>query len=198
MDKFREAGYGLFRILLLAGMVALVVAGIQWGSRQPLGPPLILQPAPSPGPIVVQISGAVNKPGVYSLPHESRLQDGIQTAGGLAENANPETINLAALLEDGQRVIVATLRPTVSPALQTEISAQRTTSLTQTTFPLNINLADAAALETLPEIGPVMAGNIIAYRDANGSFGSIEEIQNVPGIGPATFEAIKDLITVSP
>jgi len=198
MNNFREISAGFLKILVLGGVVVFLVGLVQWGTRQPLGSALILQPAPSPGPIVVHMSGAVRQPGVYNLAYGSRVSDGISAAGGLQENANPESLNLAELLSDGQRVVVATLRPTVPPSVLTENTSPITSVQTGIDFPIDINRADARTLEALPEIGPAMAAKIIAYREANGPFQTIEAIQDVPGIGPLTFEAIKTLITVSP
>ena len=195
MDKWQEAGSMLVKVLLLGIVVVLVVGLVLWVMRQPIGSALILQPPPSPGPIVVHISGAVQQPGVYSLPYGTRLQAGLEAAGGLGDNANTDMLNLAAKLEDGQRIIIATLRPTSPP---TSTDNQVATQPAISAFPVDINLADAAALESLPEIGPITAARIIAYREANGLFHTTEEIQNVQGIGPKTFEAIKDLITVNP
>jgi competence protein ComEA len=99
----------------------------------------------------------------------------------------PKPINLAALLKDGQRISIPTLGPTRGPD---ETSAATLSHL------ININTATLAELDNLPNIGPVLAQAIITFRDENGPFETIEEIQKVPGIGSAIFENIKDLITV--
>jgi competence protein ComEA len=195
MVKWQEIGARLVKTFLLVFAIVLGGGIVYWGTRQPLGTPILLQEVPSPAPIVVHISGAVRQPGVYSLPYGSRLQDGLLAAGGLSENANPDALNLAAPLEDGQRVVVATARPTPAP---TEEATRLVNPPTQNVFPIDINYADSETLQQLPDIGPIFAERIIAYREANGLFGSIEEIQNVPGIGPKTYENIKDLICVTP
>ena len=166
--------------LLLGGLLMLV-------SSQPRGNPIKLLPAPSPLPMMVYVSGAVGRPGVFSVPPNSRIKDAIEVAGGLLPEADSSGINLAALLKDGQRISIPTLGPTRGPD---ETSAATLSHL------VNINTATLAELDNLPNIGPVLAQAIITFRDENGPFEMIEEIQKVPGIGPAIFENIKDLITV--
>jgi len=136
---------------------------------------------------MVYVSGAVGQPGVYSLPTNSRIKDAIEVAGGLLPEANSSGINLAALLKDGQRINIPILGGTQDPD---ETSAATLNHL------VNINTATLAELENLPNIGPVLAQAIITFRDENGPFETIEEIQKVPKIGQAIFETIKDLITV--
>ena len=177
--------------LLAAGAITLA-------SRPPRGEPITLLPPPTPAPLVVHVAGAVQNPDVYELPLGSRVGDAIDAAGGLLEGANPGGLNLAAFLEDGERLYVPQL-PTPLPeapasnrsgALPTEIPPPSTDQR------ININTASQAELETLPGIGPVTAEKIIAYRESNGYFKIIEEIMDVPGIGTKKFEDIKDLITV--
>lgn len=143
-------------------------------------------PTSTPGPIQVSVDGAVSNPGVFTLPPHSLVDDAVRAAGGPTAEADLERINLAAPLRDGDHVHV----PRFGEVLPTP-----------TPYGLNsdgridINLADAALLETLPGIGPVIAQRIIAHRAMNGPFEMIEHIQEVRGIGPATFDGIKDLIT---
>jgi competence protein ComEA len=111
----------------------------------------------------------------------------VTAAGGATSEADLEAINLALELQDQQQVYVPRQGETPPPISSGDDPA----------MPLvNINTATAADLETLPGIGPVTAGHIIAYREANGPFESIEEIQNVERIGPVTFEGLKALITI--
>jgi competence protein ComEA len=137
---------------------------------------------------------------VYSLPVGCRVQDAIATAGGLLAQADTQALNLAAAVQDGERIFVPASAPTRSPPLAPAAGAAQ--ELPDWQFPTptsgltNINTASQAELEDLPNIGPVTAQKIIAYRDSHGPFTGIEAIQEVPGIGPKTFEAIKDLITV--
>lgn len=113
-------------------------------------------------------------------------------AGGSLPEADLASINLAALLQDGERVFVSVI--TEIPLPGDSRSPEESLPLMQ--YPIDINTASQAELESLPDIGPAIAADIISYREQNGAFNSIEEIENVPGIGPKTFESIKELITV--
>lgn len=177
--------------LLGGGLILLI-------STQPHGQPVSLLPAPTPLPIVVYVTGGVQKPGLCSLPSGSRLQDAIQAAGGLLPGVDAQSINLAALVKDGERILIP-YRVEETPTSKTQ-NLEPQASSTQPTPSLedkiNINTATLTDLDRLPGIGPALAGRIIAYRDENGPFNSIEDIQKVSGIGPVVFERIKDLITV--
>jgi competence protein ComEA len=176
-----------------AFVVALVLIGagvLQWLGRPPQGEPIRLIPPPTPAPLVIHVTGAINQPGVYELPQGSRVRDAIAAAGGFGLNADAQQLNLAAVLVDGQRILVPEIIP-----VSTETSRSGEINLLPN-FPVDINSATQTELEALPEIGPKTAEKIIAYRNEHGRFTSIEEIQNVDGIGPATYEAIKELIIV--
>ena len=184
------AGFALAAVLLIV-------------SRMPAGQPVALEPAPTQAPIVIQIMGEVVKPGVYSMPDGSRVQDAVDAAGGLLADADTGSLNLAARLEDGQQVIISisgsalttTPTPTHSPfTILTTLTPLATSTLHVTL--ININTATVQQLDTLPGIGPVTAQSIVTYRLQNGPFQQIEDIMNVPGIGPATFDRIRTLITV--
>jgi competence protein ComEA len=153
----------------------------------------------------VHVVGAVKTPGVYALPQGSRIKDAIQSAGGFLADADQKALNLAAFVEDGQRISAPFLQPlsasdTLNPGVDrsTQIDPGALDATPITTGLLDINSASQEELETLPGIGPVTAMAIIAYRQENGPFATIEDIQSVSGIGPKTFEKIKDLITTSP
>jgi competence protein ComEA len=169
-------------ILLGAGILLLV-------TRPPTGNPITLLPAPTAAPITVYVSGNVNQEGLYSLPVGSRVNDAIQAAGGFLNEANTGLINLAKILEDGEQINVPGL---ITP----DIPVNPTRMLTPAMGLVNINTASLEQLDTLPNIGPVTAQDIIDYRNKNGLFASIEALMDVPGIGEGKFEAIKDLITV--
>jgi competence protein ComEA len=197
MKDLLKIAFGLICGLLAAGVITLV-------ARQPSGAPVTLMPPPSPAPLVVHVNGAVAQPGVYTLPVGSRVQDAIDAAGGFLTEADPGSLNLAAVLEDGFQITALSLQPTQSPPPeQTAITRGETiplTTLTRSPTPkghkININTATQEELESLPMIGPVLAKQIIDYRTANGLFKKIEDIVDVPGIGPKTFEVIRELITV--
>ena len=187
---------GILGGLLGAGLIFLT-------TRAPRGAPISLLPAPTPAPVIVQVAGAVAKPGVYSLPPGSRLQDAVTAAGGLAASADPDSVNLAARLQDGEKIDIP-VRPAPSPTLRPGEIPQRLNPLSPTPeepptpssdHPVNINTATQAELESLPGIGPITAQKILEYRSSHGPFSRAEAIQNVPGIGPKTYERLKDLIT---
>ncbi len=140
--------------------------------------------------LVVHLCGAVNEPGVYELDIDSRIIDGINKAGGFSEDASRDSLNLAMELKDGSRIYV----PTIEEAVAYEADSCENAS--DAGGKININTADADKLTTLKGVGLTRAQSIIAYRDEHGGFGSIEEIMNVSGIGKASFEKIKDEITV--
>jgi len=168
--------------------------------RLPAGKPIELEPAPTQAPIAVHVTGAVPRPGLYKLPEGSRVQDAIDAAGGLLSSADADSMNLAALLEDGQKLDVpyaggvppdngsTSQLPNADPTATAESAANVEL--------VNINTASLEELNALPGIGPTTAQNIIDYRDENGPFQSIEDLMNVPGMGPTTYEGIQDLITV--
>jgi competence protein ComEA len=159
----------------------------------PPGEPVKLLPAPTQSQLVVHVDGAVLQPGVYTFEPGSRVADAIEAAGGLSPDADTQRINLAAYLTDGVHITV----PQVATPQPTNLDGSPGNYPTAApTFPININSAALQELEFLPGIGSVKAQSIIDYREQNGPFESIEEILNVTGIGPATFEQIKDLIIV--
>jgi competence protein ComEA len=128
---------------------------------------------------------------VYALPQGARIQDGISAAGGFLAEADKTNINLAQVLDDGEKLDIPYIEGG-SPVLTTPVPEV----VTITTELININTASLAELDTLPGIGPTTAQKIIDYRTQNGPFINAEDIVNVSGIGPGTYERIKDLITV--
>jgi competence protein ComEA len=184
-----------FALYMAAGVLfGLFVAALIWiVARNPSGEAVILRPAPTERPVIVHISGAVPRPGVYALPDGSRVQDAIAAAGGFLAEAEKTQINLAALLVDGEKLDIPFIEGG-SPVLPTP----GLTVVAATTELININTASQSELETLPGIGPTTAQKIIEYREQNGEFVTIEEIINVSGIGPGLYDRIKDLITIGP
>ncbi len=136
----------------------------------------------------VDISGAVNNPGVYKVNKDTRLVNLIDKAGGLKENADIDAINQAAYVEDGSKIIIPELG-------STESETTEATSSSSSNGKVNINQASLDELTSLPGIGAVIAQHIIDYRSIS-RFDSIEDIKNVKGIGDATYEKLKDQITV--
>jgi competence protein ComEA len=149
----------------------------------------------------------VQSPGLYSLPPGSRVSDALTAAGGPLPGADLKPINPARLVEEGERIYVP-YEPAAVPVIPTAarsdpIALPESTegppagpAPTSASLRVNINIATQAELEALPRIGPVTAQAIIAYRNTNGPFKTIEELMDVKGIGPATLEALKPFITV--
>jgi competence protein ComEA len=135
----------------------------------------------------VHLLGAVAAPGLYELPADARAVDAVAAAGGFAEGADRASLNLARFLSDGEQVYVP---------LEGEQPPNSSGPAGTIGGKVNLNTADAAALETLPRVGPAMAARIIAWREANGRFAAIEDLKSVSGIGDKTFEAMRELVTV--
>ena len=146
--------------------------------------------------IYVDIGGAVKKPGVYKMDPGSRVFEVIDKAGGLTKHADTASLNQAEEVTDGQKLWIPSDRD--SPP-KGEVSAAADSPAGTAADPsgkININTADAAALQQISGIGPVTAQKIIDYRTSNGHFGSIEEITNVSGIGGAVYDGLKGYIKV--
>ncbi len=145
---------------------------------------------------VVHIAGAVHKPNVYTLPSGSRVYEVIELAGGATEDADLAAINLAMKIKDEQKIYIPRIGETFD---KTEKENNNSISMQleeENMHKININTASGKELEELPGIGPVTAESIIQYREENGRFQKIEDIQKVSRIGPKTFEKIKMKITV--
>jgi competence protein ComEA len=194
MNEWLQRNWTL--VFTLIGLLLVGGVGAVWLRWKEPAPIVINPPAPTAtaGPIQVYVSGAVSKPDVYVLPQEAIVRDALNAAGGALSDADLNGINLAARLRDGDQVYVPKIGEPIN--VPTGASSGGSENVPANSGPININTATAAELETLPEIGPAIAQRIIDYREANGPFATIEAIQNVSGIGPATFDAIKDLITV--
>lgn len=152
----------------------------------PPKPTFTPQPTPTPAPITVYVTGAVAEPAkLHQLPYGSRVSDAVAAAGGMTERANRTLVNVAAIIRDGDQVHVPFAGDEgEGAALATPSGGRR----------VKVNSAPQAELETLPGIGPTTALRIIQYRELVGSFGSLEDLDQVSGIGSATLEALADLV----
>ena len=154
--------------------------------------------------VIIHITGSVKNPGIVKLKEGSRIEDAIEAAGGLTENADITKVNLAYVVEDGTKIKIPSASEEDigdediidSKSGENIVIEENTVSSNNSTQNININKATEKEFETLPGIGPSLASKIIEYRNQNGKFGSIEDIKNVNGIGENKYEKIKDLITV--
>ncbi|WP_235523105.1 helix-hairpin-helix domain-containing protein [Cellulomonas sp. Root485] len=186
------AAAGAF-ILLVAGAVALRATALA------PGPPVVLPtPAPSgpvaavPSPtaaadVVVDVVGAVAAPGVVRLAQGSRVVDAIAAAGGATADAQVSALNLARVLVDGEQIAV--------PRAGEQLAAAGSPASVGGDELVDLNTADAAALDALPGIGPVLADRIVAHRE-DGPFTTVDELADVAGIGPTLLERLRDLVRV--
>ena len=149
-------------------------------------------------PVIIHITGAVKSPGVYQLKSTDRVIDAVKIAGGSTEVANLDAVNLAALLRDGQKIIIPykILKNSEEENNENIYKSIEGMYSSSTSGKININTANASTLQTLPGIGPVLSERIIEYRNQNGLFEIIDDIKDVSGIGEKKFEGIKDLICV--
>lgn len=159
-------------------------------------PSLVPTATSMPSPVRVYVSGAVVRPDVYRLTTGSIVKDAIEVAGGVTGDADLIRINLAQELQDQQQIYVPRVGEEEAPPPVTGGESAPPSRFAEPAGKININTATTEELDTLPGIGPALAQRIIDYREANGSFKSIEGIIGVSGIGEATLEKIRDLITV--
>ena len=157
------------------------------------------------GEVFVHVAGAVTSPGVVQLPSTGRVVDAVRAAGGLRADADPDRVNLAAPLVDGQRIVVPVLGqevpvevlPTGPPGGATGAAPSAAgAGGTDAAAPVDLNTADAAQLEALPGIGPATATAILSHREQHGPFRSVEDLIEVRGIGEAKLDALRDLVAV--
>jgi competence protein ComEA len=135
--------------------------------------------------VVVDVTGAVERPGVYRLPAGSRVDDAVKRAGGASGKAQLETVNLAARLADGQQVVVPERVPGAPGAPSVPAGAEED-------GPISLATATAAELDEIDGIGPVTAEDIIDFREEHGGLSSVDQLDQISGIGPATMEALRE------
>jgi competence protein ComEA len=135
--------------------------------------------------VVVDVTGAVRKPGVYRLPAGSRVDDAVKRAGGASGKAELDSLNLAAHLADGQQVVVPERVPGAPTGAPAAVGAEED-------GPISLAAATAAELDTIDGIGPVTAEDIIHFREEHGGLSSVDQLDQISGIGPATMEALRE------
>lgn len=193
-------------VAVLAVAVALVLFGRSPRTETVVTPTLIAPtavatppPAPSSGastatagaPLIVHVAGMVARPGVYELPAGARVVDALDAAGGAIDGTDLSQLNLARVLVDGEQVAVGVPAAPVPPG-----GAGPGAGLTPGLAPIDLNTASESDLDTLPGVGPVLAARIVAWRDENGSFSSVDELLEVSGIGESTLADIAPLVRV--
>ncbi len=179
MKMIISAILGVLSGLLLAGAIMFFVLPERGDS--------IAIATTTPVSILCQVDGAVNNPGLFTFTLGERVKDAVSKAGGLREDADISSINLAIVLSDGQKVYIPATNEIIPEAKAVEAGVSI----------ININTASSEQLETLPGIGPSKATEIINYREKNGDFLNIRDILNVPGIGESIFGKIETMITVN-
>ena len=174
---------GLVALTALGGVVAFVrsrprqVAVKERGSTQSRSRSL-----------AVHVAGAVAMPGLYDLKEGSRVADAVSAAGGASPDAALDGVNLAARLKDGEKVMVPR-------AVMSSVPAASPVSENSTTL-VNLNTASEQEMEELPGVGPALSKRIVQYREKNGAFSSVDELDNVEGIGPRKLETLEGLVTI--
>ena len=133
--------------------------------------------------MIVHVVGAVRHPGVYTLPAGSRTRDAVRRAGGAGRHADLAAVNLATRLADGEQVRVPRRAPPVAASAGTPADLPPAI--------VHLNSATAEQLDALDGIGPALAQRIVDYRDAHGGFGSVDELDDVSGIGPVRLESLR-------
>jgi competence protein ComEA len=176
---------------------------------------MVSSTSPTPGaapnadePVVISVVGLVHKPGLVTLKPGARIADALTAAGGALDGADLMGLNMARRVTDGEQIIVGIAGPpgqpaamgsSISPEPGTAPSAGGPSATGSASAPgelVNLNAATVEQLDTLPGIGPVTAAAIVAWRDANGKFTSVDQLGEVDGIGPARLEKLRDLVHV--
>lgn len=181
--------------MVVLALAVTVAIGILRGSTAPTEDVAVASDAAtaesiSSGDVYVHVAGAVAVPGLYRLFAGARIVDAVAASGGFVEGADRAAVNLARPVADGEQVVVPLIGEADAAAAGGESHESSGDGR------VNLNTADAAALDTLPRIGPALAQRIIDWRDENGRFTSVEDLLAVPGIGDKMLEALRDLVSV--
>ncbi|MFN2545359.1 MAG: ComEA family DNA-binding protein [Actinomycetota bacterium] len=182
------AAVGLWYVRSLPRPVEVRTAAVR-----PVGA-AVASPTPSPAELVVNVAGWVVHPGVYEFHDGDRVIDALQAAGGARKGAALDALNLAALLTDAEQILVPKLGP--GGAVAGVAVAGGTSAASGSTALINVNTATEIELEDLPGIGPVLAQRIVDYRTEHGPFPTVDALDDVSGIGPATLDDLRDMVTV--
>ena len=185
----------------VGAVLVLLLGARQLGRGGASDPPA---PAATPAPlrveaaederVVVHVAGAVKRPGIYRLLASSRVDDAVRLAGGATRRADLAGLNLAAKVEDGRQILVPERVATSAAAPATAAAAAAGSAAPAQ--PVNLNTATLEQLDVLPGIGPALAQRILDFRDANGGFGTVEDLGDVPGIGDVRLASLRELVRV--
>lgn len=205
-DRFRLGSRQAIAVLLLllCGVAVTILAlGQSSASQLPVEtapvvsmsePPVAPSKTPSPAVLRVHVLGAVASPGVVEVHGGAIVQDVVLAAGGLALDADPAELNLAAPVGDGQQIIVGTTANPRGEVVNQPAAAGSAGSDAQLA-PINLNSATVEELEQLPGVGPVTAAAIVGWREEHGNFTTVADLQEVTGIGPKSFAKLESLVT---
>jgi competence protein ComEA len=180
---------GLLLAVLLIGSRLLSHGGSAASPPPPIPPPTAQVAAP-PARVVVHVVGAVRRPGLYRLAQGDRVADAVARAGGATRKADVSLVNLAALVSDGEQVIV----PRRGSAATGAGGAAAPGGAGASTGPVHLNGSTVEQLDALPGVGPVTAQKIVDYREKHGAFTSVDELDAISGIGPARLDQLRDLV----
>lgn len=176
---------GFGSVVVAVALALAIGAGVWFGSRTTTSDVLAETSGVSyttvPEALVVHVSGAVNRPGLVTVPASARVADAIAGAGGATSRADLSGLNLASAVRDGDQIVVPLVGAATVPGRVTDRG-------------IDLNSATAVELESLPGVGPVLAGRIVAYRDVHGAFAAVEDLLDVGGIGEAKLAAMRESI----
>jgi competence protein ComEA len=187
---------GLTVVALVAAVAAVYAIFQALDERS--APPIVIEDASANLPVVVEVRGEVESPGVFAISPGARLQDAIAAAGGLSEGADLSTVNLARRLRDGELVVILALPVPGSTPVVRAGGVDVAPAAADPRPRININTASAEELEALPGIGEVIASRIIEYREEHGPFRSVDDLIHVQGISSRAIEEFRDQVTTSP
>lgn len=150
----------------------------------------------APASVVVSVVGLVHNPGLVTLPDTSRVADALSAAGGVLDNADTLSLNLAQKLSDGDQVVVGAVGDSPDQQISSTTAGGGSGTASVSGAPINLNTATEAELDALPGVGPVTASAILGWRMTNGKFTDVEQLGEVDGIGPARLDKLRALVTV--
>jgi competence protein ComEA len=187
---------GLAVVALVAGIAVVYALYRAFDERS--APPIVIEDAAATLPVVVEMRGEIETPGVYELSPEARLQDAITAAGGLTEEADLSTVNLARRLRDGELIVIV---PEPVPGSTPRVplaDAGDAPNADESRVRININTATSEELEALPGVGEIIATRIVEYRELNGPFRSIDDLIHVEGISDRVIDGFRESVSTGP